>query len=210
MRMSLPKDSGWRRIRQPNKQPDPDRADTLTACLKRPRFRKPGFCGTDWDWRLLILVGGRANHNDGEATPEDRKGAGAPPLSTRISTNAQDQSRDAAAPPCSKSPGMAQAASSNPSIAPSCHKPTGYRRLPGGNVGGVPASMPSVYSCDNPVRAELAIHQGAVCEADRSRRRLPQSATIAPAGLSTAKAGSRAAGSLRASRTVYPSQTPST
>ena len=137
MRMSLPKDSGWRRIRQPNKQPDPDRADTLTACLKRPRFRKPGFCGTDWDWRLLILVGSRANHNDGEATPEDRKGAGAPPLSTRISTNAQDQSRDAAAPPCSKSPGMAQAASSNPSIGPSCHKPTGYRRLPGGNVGGV-------------------------------------------------------------------------
>ena len=69
--------------------------------------------------------------------PRGSEGAGAPPLSTRISTNAQDQSRDAAAPPCSKSPGMAQAASSNPSIGPSCHKPTGYRRLPGGNVGGV-------------------------------------------------------------------------
>jgi hypothetical protein len=84
--------------------------------------------------------------------PRESEGGGCAPLSTRISTYAQDQSRDAAAPPCSRSPGMAQAASSNPSIGPSCHKPTGYRRLPGGNVGfRHTASMPSVYSCDNPV-----------------------------------------------------------
>jgi hypothetical protein len=37
----------WRCTRQPDKQPDRDRADTLTACLKRPGFGKPGFCGTD-------------------------------------------------------------------------------------------------------------------------------------------------------------------
>jgi hypothetical protein len=111
----------------------PGSADTLTACLKRPGFRRPGFCGTDWDWRPLILIASRANH-DGEVTPRDRKGTGAPPLSTGISTNAQDQSRDAAAPPCSRSPGMAQAASSNPKHRGSCHKPTGYRRLPGGNI----------------------------------------------------------------------------
>jgi hypothetical protein len=36
----------------------------------------PGFCGTDWDWRLLILIATRANH-DGEVTPPvDRKGPG--------------------------------------------------------------------------------------------------------------------------------------
>jgi hypothetical protein len=47
MGMSLPKGFWWRCTRQPDKQPDRDRADTLTACLKRPGFGKPGFCGTD-------------------------------------------------------------------------------------------------------------------------------------------------------------------
>jgi hypothetical protein len=80
----------------------------------------------------------------GRSPPEDRKGAGAPALSTGISTNAQDQSRHAAAPPCSRSPGMAQAASSNPKHRGNCHKPTGYRRLAGGNV----APEAVIIGCD--------------------------------------------------------------
>ena len=84
-----------------------------------------GFCGTDWEWRLLILIGSRANHDE-EVTPEDRKGAGA------------------AAPPFSRSPGMAQAASNNSKHRGSCHKPTGYRRLPGGNV----APQAVIIGCD--------------------------------------------------------------
>src|SRR5512133_2243378 len=51
----------------------PGSADTLTARLKRPGFRKPGFCGTDWGWRLLILIGSRANRKAG--TPLDGCGA---------------------------------------------------------------------------------------------------------------------------------------
>jgi hypothetical protein len=47
MGMSLPKDSGGVVHVSLTKQPDRDRADTLTACLKRPGFGKPGFCGTD-------------------------------------------------------------------------------------------------------------------------------------------------------------------
>jgi hypothetical protein len=136
LRMSLPKDSGWRRTRQSDKRPDPDLADTLTACLKRALVSvKPGFCGTDWDWRLLILIGSRANH-DGEITPRDRKGNGCAAPLDGISTNAQNQPRNAAVPPCSRSPGLAQAASTNPQYRDSCHKPRGYRRLPGGSSVG--------------------------------------------------------------------------
>jgi hypothetical protein len=69
MGMSLPKNGFWvaSDTSACDRQPDPDRADTLTACLKRPRLRKPSFCGTDWDGRLLILITTRANH-DGEVT----------------------------------------------------------------------------------------------------------------------------------------------
>ena len=47
-------------------------ADTLTASLERPGFRKPGFCGSDWDWRLLILIASRANHDGEVVIPTSR------------------------------------------------------------------------------------------------------------------------------------------
>src|SRR4029450_872631 len=34
----------------------------------------PGFCGTDWDWRLLILIATRANHDGEVSPPVDRNG----------------------------------------------------------------------------------------------------------------------------------------
>jgi hypothetical protein len=67
----------------------PDRADTPHSVSEAPGFRKPGFCRTDWDWRPDLDR--TAGEHDGEVTPPvDRKGAGAPPLSTGTSTNAQD------------------------------------------------------------------------------------------------------------------------
>jgi hypothetical protein len=45
-----------------------------------PGISRPGFCGTGWDWRLLILIATPANHGWGGHPPRIGRGGCAGPL----------------------------------------------------------------------------------------------------------------------------------